>query len=158
MPYLIDGNNVIGQIPGWHRDKAGSRRDLIRRLADFAKSKRARIIVVFDGAPDAAFPDSSSFNGVKIFYADRGSDADSRIEKLVETSKDKRGLTVVTSDRLLGRKVGFQGAKVMRSGDFRKLMDRTEQADTRSTDKVEPVVDEMDSWLRYFGSLPTDDE
>ena len=51
MAYLVDGNNVIGQTPGWHRDKPGSRQRLLRELAAFVAATRARVTVVFDGAP-----------------------------------------------------------------------------------------------------------
>ena len=53
MSYLVDGNNVMAQRVGWHRDKAGARRGLLDELARFAAAKRARVTVVFDGAPVA---------------------------------------------------------------------------------------------------------
>lgn len=59
MAYIVDGNNVMGQIPGWHRDKSKSRRTLLEKLAGFAKVKKARVTVVFDGRPDAAVPEGS---------------------------------------------------------------------------------------------------
>jgi len=62
--YLIDGNNVIGQRVGWHRDKPRSRRRLLEELARFFRVKKTRITVVFDGAPDQSFPDGSSYCGV----------------------------------------------------------------------------------------------
>src|SRR5437870_1688970 len=101
MAYIVDGNNVMGQTPGWHRDKPKARRDLLEKLAAFARSKQARVTVVFDGAPDRLVPEGSAFRGVRVLYADRGSDADRRIERLVEDSRNPRSLTVVTSDRHL---------------------------------------------------------
>ena len=35
MPYLVDGNNVMAQTVGWHRDRAAARKRLIRDLARF---------------------------------------------------------------------------------------------------------------------------
>ena len=52
MPYLIDGNNVMAQRVGWHKDKRAARRRLLEDLARFGASHGARIAVVFDGAPD----------------------------------------------------------------------------------------------------------
>src|SRR5258705_6181538 len=97
MAYIVDGNNVMGQTPGWHRDKAGARRRLLGRIASFNRVKKTRITVVFDGAPDVRFPEGSAFLGVKVLYANPGSHADSRICMLVEDSAEPSGLTNVTS-------------------------------------------------------------
>jgi predicted RNA-binding protein with PIN domain len=148
--YLIDGNNVIGQRVGWHRDKPGSRRRLLEDLARLSRAKKARLAVVFDGAPDSNFPDGSSYAAVKVFYARPGSDADTRIVEIVETARTRKDLTVVTSDRELAARVRVSGAQVMRSGLFRKMLDET--IDVASTAGDQSVKDEpMDEWLRYFG-------
>ncbi|MFY9607052.1 MAG: NYN domain-containing protein [Blastocatellia bacterium] len=150
MPYIVDGNNVMGQTPGWHRDRPRARRKLLEELARFARIKRARITVVFDGAPDRTAPEGSAFHGVKILYAEQGSDADSRIETLVEASSDPRGLIVVSSDRRLLLTVRSRGAKSVRSGEFRKeiaLALLGEQAE----DGEDLEVGDLDDWLRYFG-------
>ena len=158
MAYIIDGNNVMGQTPGWHRDKPGSRRLLLARVAAFARTRRARVTVVFDGEPDRDAPEGSAVRGVKVFYAERGSDADARIERLVEASTDPRGLTVVTSDRRLAFAVRARGATVVRSGDFRKQLDRVLESTPNVEDGEQVEVGDVNSWLRYFGSLPEDDE
>ncbi|HEU4390868.1 MAG TPA: NYN domain-containing protein [Blastocatellia bacterium] len=156
MSYIVDGNNVMGQTPGWHRDKPGARRGLLQNTARFARIKRARVTVVFDGAPDRDRPDGSAFQGVKVLYADRGSDADSRILRIVESSPDPRGITVVTSDRHLAFLVRSAGASVIRSGEFRRLMQDASAA--RSDEAEQPTVDEdLHSWMRYFGATPDDD-
>ena len=157
MAYIVDGNNVMGQTPGWHRDKADARRRLLERVAAFNRIKKTRITVVFDGAPDFAFPEGSAFLGVKVLYAEQGSDADSRIYRLVEASSDPRGLTVVTSDRALASLVRSNGATVLRSGEFRRLMDEVESRATSVSDGELVDVKDVNGWLRYFGALPEDD-
>lgn len=154
--YLIDGNNVIGQRVGWHRDKPGSRRRFLADLTRFSHVKKVRITVAFDGAPDKDLPDGSSYRGIKIFYSKQGSDADTRIVEMAEAARDRKGLTVVTSDRKLAARVRVCGVQVMRSGQFRRLLDETGTAafaeNTPSVRDEEPVKDEeMDEWLRYFG-------
>ncbi len=158
MAYIVDGNNVMGQIPGWHRDKAKSRRALLEKLAAFARVKKARVTVVFDGAPDAAVPEGSAFHGVKVLYAERGSDADTRIERIVETSTEPRGLTVVTSDRHLSFLVRSRGAAVIRSGEFRSQIERVLESTPGAEDGEEFEPGDVNAWLRYFGSLPEDDD
>jgi predicted RNA-binding protein with PIN domain len=158
MAYLVDGNNVMGQTPGWHRDKAKARRTLIKQLATFSRVKKARVTVIFDGSPDRELPEGSAFHGVKIHFAEIGSDADTRIIKLVESSKDRRGLTVVTSDRNLALQVRASGATTIRSGEFRKQLDDARQAAPDIEDGEVFEIDDVHSWLRYFGATPEDDE
>ncbi|MGA9774034.1 MAG: NYN domain-containing protein [Blastocatellia bacterium] len=155
MAYIVDGNNVMGQTHGWHRDKPSARRRLVEQLAAFAFAKKARVTVVFDGEPDRLLPEASAHRGVKIFYAEKGSDADARIERIVESAPDPRGLTVVTSDRHLAFVVRSCGAKIIRSGEFRKQIEQS-LASKPSPDDDE--VGDVNSWLRYFGASPDDDE
>jgi predicted RNA-binding protein with PIN domain len=123
VTYLVDGNNVMGQRVGWHRDKAGARRRLIGELSRFARDEGVPVEVVFDGAPDAASPDGSTAEGVRIHYAARGSDADTRIEELVKQSVEPGTLMVVTSDHQLADAVRRAGAQVVRSGALRHRLD-----------------------------------
>src|SRR5205085_2949785 len=151
MPYIVDGNNVMGQTPGWHRDKANARRSLVEQLAEYARLKKARLTVVFDGAPDPLLPDSSAHRGVKVLYAERGSDADARIIRLVESSPDARGITVVTSDNALAFTVRARGARVLRSGEFRKQMAEVFAAPPVA-DGEHVEIGNVNEWLRYFGA------
>ena len=157
MAYIIDGNNVMGQKPGWHRDKPKACRDLLEEVSAYASANNARVTVVFDGAPNDAVPDGSSFRGVKVLYADRGSDADSKIIKMVEGSSDPKGLTVVTSDRHLAFVVHSRGASVLRSGEFRRRMQEAALRVGEVESDKHPGGETTDEWLRYFGCLPTDE-
>jgi len=159
MSYLIDGNNVMGQRVGWHRDRVRARRGLLAELARFAASKKARVSVVFDGAPDENFADGASYRGVRVYYAARGSDADERIKTLVEDARERRTLMVVTSDRALGEYVRRCGAQVLRAGEFRRRMEAAEAAGASQLDADAPPVEEStERWMRYFGVAPEDDE
>jgi predicted RNA-binding protein with PIN domain len=161
MAYLVDGNNVMAQRVGWHRDKGRARRELMDELARFAEAKGARVAVVFDGAPEKHFGDGSSYRGVRVFYAERGSDADERIKGLVEATRERRTLLVVTSDRALANYVRRCGAQVLRAGEFRRRM---EQALSQAEDETEAnaivglETEEVDGWMRYFGVGPEDEE
>jgi len=158
MPYLIDGNNVMGQIPGWHRDKRAARFRLLEQLAQFQRIKRAAITVVFDGAPETNFPDGSSYKGVRIYYSERGSDADTRIKKIVESHRNPKSLTVVTSDNRLIGYVRSCSAAVERSGEFRKAMEAAIASSPSTEDVAEPDASDLSGWMRYFGVAPEDDE
>jgi len=158
MSYLVDGNNVMGQRVGWHRDKPGARRGLLEELARFASARRVSVSVVFDGKPEQHFADGSSYKGVKVFYAERGSNADERIKRMVDEARERRTLMVVTSDRELASYVRQCGVQVIRSGDFRKRLEETATDKSSSTD-AELKVNQRDvsGWMRYFGVGPEDD-
>ncbi len=159
MSYLVDGNNVMAQRVGWHRDKPGARRRLLTELSKFAREAGVSVEVVFDGAPDEFFPDGSYFMGVRVFYAERGSDADSRIKDVVERSRERRTLKVVTSDRALADYVRRCGVEVIRSGEFRKRLDASVDAPAKDEKGRGGVKEsEMDEWMYYFGVAPEDDE
>lgn len=147
--YLIDGNNVIGGRVGWHRDKEGSRRQLLQELSRWGQAQRMRLAVVFDGAPDPVFPEGSIYRGVRIHYARPGSNADERIVQMVEAARDRKSLTVVTSDRTLMNRVRICGVRVVRSGEFRRLLDETP---VRANEQdMKPELGPIDQWMRYFG-------
>lgn len=147
---------------GWHRDKAGARRRLLGELSRFARGAGVVVEVVFDGAPEEFFPDGSYFMGVRVFYAERGRDADSRIKELVESSRERRTLKVVTSDRALADYVRRCGVEVVRSGEFRKRLDAQESAaDASAKDEAGRggvKESEIDEWMYYFGVAPDDEE
>jgi predicted RNA-binding protein with PIN domain len=158
MSYLIDGNNVMGQRVGWHRDRVRARRELLDELARFALMKKARVAVVFDGAPDEHFADGASYRGVRVFYALRGSNADERIKSLVESSRERRTLFVVTSDRALSDYVRRCGAQVLRAGEFRRRMEEANAESTTGNTDAPPIEETTERWMRYFGVAPEDDE
>ena len=159
MSYLIDGNNVMAQRVGWHRDKAGARRRLLEELARFARAAGVTVEGVFDGAPDDFFPDGSDFMGVRVFYAERGRDADARIKQLVEASRERRTLKVVTSDRALADYVRRCGVEVIRSGEFRARLDAAAGAQESEPEARAGVKEsELEEWMYYFGVSPEDEE
>lgn len=127
-----------------------TRRELLAELARFVAVKKVRVAVAFDGAPEANFPDNSTFQGVKIYYHARGSNADARIKSLVEASNERQTLFVVTSDRALSDYVRRTGAKIINCRDFRQKMENLPpQKKQIMTEGVKP--EEMKEWLRYFG-------
>jgi predicted RNA-binding protein with PIN domain len=152
MPYMVDGNNVMAQTVGWHRDKAGTRRRLIHDLVRFVASKRVKLKVVFDGAPDEEFPEGMKYKGVHILYARPGSDADSRIMELVDRASNKRDLVVVTSDRALALFVKHRGARTMRSGEFRRLLEDSPKPASPMEKSGNGNSVDVEEWLEFFKS------
>lgn len=150
MHYLVDGNNVMAQRIGWHKDKRAARKGLIQDLSRFIAVHRGKIKVVFDGRPDEEFPDGTRYKSVQILYARYGSDADCRIKEIIHGASYRRDMVVVSSDRDLVSFASRQGTRTISSGRFRKMLD---SAGKTRTEKEKPLKGEsvdIDDWLNYF--------
>ena len=139
MPVLIDGDNLLGTWPGRKRSDA-ERRSLAMAIGRLAHRERRRYVTVFDGHPPAA----KSF-GTDVHFSGRGRSADELILELLRKESDRRGWTVVTSDRSLGDQCRYLEARVLRCDRFRGRL----RADPR-TEKPERETD-VDYWLEQFG-------
>jgi hypothetical protein len=64
---------------------------------------------------------------------------------------------VVSSDRNLCFKVRAQGAIILRSGEFRQQMEMALQNMPKVEDGEHFEIDDMNEWLRYFGTTPEDE-
>lgn len=118
--WVIDGNNVMGQRPGWWRDKPRAQAALLDRIADYAAGRRLPAVIVFDGRPRPDLPDQTLYRGVIVLYARKGATADDLIADLAHDVATEESAVVVTSDRELRRRVENAGVPVIRSGAFRR--------------------------------------
>lgn len=122
---VVDGMNVIGSRPdGWWRDRAGAARRLHARCARLVADSDDAVTLVLDGRPTSELPEGVH-DDVAVVYARRGGRdaADDRIVELVDADPDPGGLTVVTSDRELARRVRELGAYVIGAGDLLRRLD-----------------------------------
>ena len=122
---VVDGMNVIGSRPdGWWRDRAGAARRLHERCARLVAASDDAVTLVLDGRPTRDLPEGVH-DDVAVVYARRGGRdaADDRIVELVSTDPDAHGLTVVTSDRELTRRVRELGADVIGAGELLRRLD-----------------------------------
>jgi hypothetical protein len=139
VPYLIDGDNLLGTWPGRARDDE-ARRGLALELERLARRIGRRVVVVFDGGEPPGEPPRPD-----VCWAGRAS-ADDRILALLRREADPRTWTVVTSDRSLADRCRHLGARTERSDRFRKRLVAT----AAGGEKPEREPD-VDHWLRLFG-------
>ena len=151
MPYLIDGNNLLGS---WGGPQKGNdrRHEVVRRVAAFCRGRRARATVVFDGHPLRDDLASQDLSPVTLRVPPPGTDADSLIRELVERSPRPSELIVVTSDKALYSYVKTLGASVLRAHEWNALAREVEsrRAGAAGADKPERE-DDVDGWLKTFG-------
>jgi predicted RNA-binding protein with PIN domain len=122
--YLVDGMNVIGSRPdGWWRDLDGAVVRLARDLGAWRAASGADVAVVFDGSRPAAL-EGMDLGGVEVAFAGPGRAADDEIVRRVGIDADAGSVRVVTSDRLLARRVRSAGAgDVVGAGGFRRQLE-----------------------------------
>ena len=158
MPYLIDGNNVLGSWGGPR--KGDDRRDeIVRRVAIFCRARGARAVVVFDGGPLRADQRGQELGPVSIRVPPSGQDADSVIRALVDSASAPKDLIVVSSDKAVYSYARTRGARVLRVHEWNALerevlggavsRGRGPQ-ETEETEKPEQEGD-VAGWLKTFG-------
>lgn len=149
MPFLIDGNNLLGLRPEILVKDPAVRSRLVKRLADFARAKRTSVMVVFDGEPEEGTlrPDMT-LGGVRVIFAGRKSDADSRILKILDEVRDPAGFTLVTSDRQLGDRARQRRARCVTSIKFRRTLE--ELAPAGAGEDAPLSADQVADWESWF--------
>jgi hypothetical protein len=142
MPYLVDGDNLLGTWPDRKRSDA-DRRSLAFELGRFATRWRRRIVVVFDGTE----PPGGRL-GADVHFSGRGRTADDVILDYLRGVGDRRGWIVVTSDRSLGDQCRYLEARIERCDRFRKRL-------TEPAGDEKPVREaDVEYWLEQFGEQP----
>ncbi len=155
MPYLVDGNNLIGHSPDLRLRSEASRRELVKRISAFHRAKRAKVIVIFDGEAGELVPDGLVLGGVKVIFSGRQMDADRKIKQMLRESTTPKNFIVVSSDNEIYNFARSQGAKAMKCHQFNQLL---REAGPPATDEAKPRVNELEEWYRYFGLTAPDDE
>jgi len=144
VPYLLDGNNLIGLVRRVARPTEDDRQALVAELAERLRSTRARAILFFDGPAGAR---NSNLGGLSIRRPTGGS-ADDAIVAEVASRRSPAEAIVVTADRGLARRVRDAGGKVCAPDDFFARFGRG--ASVPGKGPAAEAVD-VDAWLEYFG-------
>ena len=152
MPYIIDGNNLLGSwggpaVPG------DGRVEVLRRVAAFCRARGARVTLVFDGAPFRPEVGAQEMGGVSLRFPERGSDADTVIRDLIDRAVRPAELTVVSSDKAVYSYARTRGAAALRAHDWNALARAPARGPRRSererSEKPERETD-IEGWLERF--------
>jgi predicted RNA-binding protein with PIN domain len=148
MPYLIDGNNLLGS---WGGPRGGDdrRAEVVRRVAAFCRARNVRATLVFDGHPLRADMAAQELGPLSLRVPAPGQDADTVIREIVERSPRPGEIIVVTSDKALYSYVKTLGAQVLRAHEWNAL-ERRLPAPRGDSEKPERE-DDVEGWLRKFG-------
>jgi predicted RNA-binding protein with PIN domain len=116
MPYVVDGNNLIGRLAGRACPAEEDRRRLVGELAGRLRRSKARVTLVFDGGSSSGSA-RESLGALEVRYGGARS-ADSVIVEIVEGARSPKDWHVVTDDRALASRVREAGARSMPALEF----------------------------------------
>jgi predicted RNA-binding protein with PIN domain len=154
VPYLIDGNNLLGSwggpaVPG------DGRHEVVRRVSAFCRAKGARATIVFDGAPFRAELADQHLGAVTVRFPAQGLDADSLIRTILDAVDRPGDWIVVTSDKPVYSYARTRGARALSAREWNELgrqegrAPRSLVARDRATDKPDRETD-VEGWLKRF--------
>mgnify|MGYP000492395994 CR=1 FL=1 len=165
---IIDGHNLIGKLPGFSLREMDDENRLVDLLQVYARVKRKRIEVYFDGAPPGQ-AGSRTRGTIQIIAVPIGRSADHAIrQRLEELGKQARNTTVVTSDRQVQREARARGAGVISSEEFAADLlratlghggppgparpERSDRSGRSADNQVEPPLSdrEVQEWMEIF--------
>jgi predicted RNA-binding protein with PIN domain len=153
VPYVIDGNNLLGSWGG-PKGQNDRREEVVRRVAAFCRAKGARATLVFDGHPLRPDMEAQDLGPLRLRVPPQGTDADTVIREIVDTSARPAELIVVTSDKALYSYVKTAGASVLRAHEWnaleRKLSPRSSGGADGGGEKPDQEKD-VEGWLKKFG-------
>jgi predicted RNA-binding protein with PIN domain len=154
VPYLIDGNNLLGSWGG-PRDDDDGRGQVVRRVAGFCRARNVRATIVFDGHPLRPDMAAQDLGPVSLRVPPPGQDADTVIRELVERATHPAELIVVTSDKALYSYVKTLGASVLRAHEWnsleRRALSGARAASSVSGSDKPDREDDVEGWLKKFG-------
>ena len=148
MPLLIDGHNLIGQLPDLRLDDPDDEAKLVERVRRYCFRHRRRATVIFDrGLPGGSSRRLSSPQ-VKVLFATSGATADALIQGRLRRARDPAGLLVVSSDRAVQAAARRQGARVIPAEEF--AMELTEPEPTDTPSGKPEGFGSVEEWLEIF--------
>jgi predicted RNA-binding protein with PIN domain len=153
VPYLIDGNNLLGS---WGGPRGGDDRrgEVVRRVAEFCRLRGARATVVFDGHPLRDEMAQQQLGDILLRVPERGQDADTVIRELIDRASRPADLIVVSSDKELYSYAKTMGASAIRAHEWNALERQLLSQRGRASDAGEKPEreDDLDGWMKKFGA------
>ncbi|MCL4880149.1 MAG: NYN domain-containing protein [Anaerolineae bacterium] len=155
--YLIDGHNLIAQMPDIDLADPDDEMKLVLKLRSFAarSAKNIRMTVVFDtGIPGGIEKSLSNSRVTARFAAAEHSSADNVLRSLIEKAANPAAYTLVSSDQELAEIARQKKMSVLSAQEFITQMHAPAQKQQRLSEekKDNPSLSkaEVDEWLKIF--------
>jgi predicted RNA-binding protein with PIN domain len=154
MRWLIDGHNLIGQMPGLQLDDYDDEAKLLEHLRRHRARTGHTVTVVFDPGPGHHSSKTKKQGGLTIQFAPSGKTADQVIIERIRQLKNPQETVVVTSDRAVARMAQQYHVRVIDSRTFaRQLLQPGTSSltpDQGSHADIKLSPEEVEDWLRLF--------
>ncbi len=149
MPILIDGHNLIGRLRSVSLDDPDDEAQLVEMLRGYRARTGTQVTVVFDPGVLYAGPQSFTQGGLQVVFTAQGGSADKELLRRLRRHRNPRGLTVVSSDRVIVRAAREVGARVVTAEDFARQLESSPVPDAEPHDgHLSP--EELKAWLALF--------
>lgn len=152
MVYMIDGHNLIGQLPDISLDDPNDEALLVQKLNGFAARTGNQVVVVFDhGLPGGT--SRMSTRAVQVVFASGRSTADRVMMERIKKIPDPKGWIIVSSDHDVQASARLRRMGTMHSDEFAQLMQSPPKpvVDMGEASDVSLSDAEVDEWLDLFG-------
>jgi len=151
MLYLIDGHNLIAQMPELSLADPNDEAQLVWRLRQFAARKRCRITVVFDHGVPGGWSRELSTGAVQVVFAGSHTNADRVILERIRETKTPGNLRVVSSDSEVRRAAEARRAGVIPAQEFARILSAPPcRKAHHERDHISLSQDEVKEWMRLF--------
>lgn len=155
MPYIIDGNNLMGCFPEVMPEEPDARSVVLEVLEKFQEKRKNNVTIVFDGVPEGGVRLHEISPKFTVIYPRNGSSADDEIMELLEDLHYFKDVILVTSDRALKKFARKKGAKTINSIEFYFELKRYSaihghQEQKRKRIESELSDQEVDQWMKIF--------
>jgi hypothetical protein len=156
MTVLIDGHNLIGQMPDIHLDDPDDEEQLLLRLRTYQARTGKQLEVYFDPGLTYQSPARQSWPGITVHQAGSGQRADDLMIQAILRHGNPRELVIVTSDRAVQQVARQRRARVLDSARFvielhqapRRKVRRARRPAAGSDPMLSPQ--EVQEWISVF--------
>jgi predicted RNA-binding protein with PIN domain len=153
MPYIIDGHNLIPNIPGLNLGDIDVEIRLIGMLQEYCRNRGVTTEVFFDQA-SPGHAGTRKHGRVTAHFVHGSSSADIAIRSYLRKARGSaRNMIVVTSDREITASAREVGAKVIRSDQFvhNHLLDKpAPNEDNEKEPDISLNTNEVNEWMDFF--------
>lgn len=155
--YLVDGYNLIHLVPHFRSYLDASleqaRNHLIHFLRSYQASHRVKVTIVFDG-DEVGYVESpfASNPWLKILFSHYPEKADPTIKRIIQATRNKKSLVLVSADHELINYGTQAGVQVLSPEGFYDRISRPlnqTQVDQKFNSQVSDA--DVDEWLKLFG-------
>jgi len=160
MHWLVDGHNLIGQMPNLHLSDPDDEEKLVDYLRRYRARTGHRLTVIFDAGQTYQPAKTRKSGGVTVQFAPYGQTADRLIMRRLRRLKNPQGTMLVSSDRAVQQVARQFNVRVVEAREFaRQLLDLSaanQAAEAGSQADVRLSADEVEEWLDIFNRPDND--